>query len=43
MPQGLGTGGLFDNNIESPLVVQKGALHFDTYKKWGDISDILRQ
>lgn len=43
MPQGLGTGGLFDNNIESPLVVQKGALHFDMNKKWGDISDFLRQ
>lgn len=43
MPQGLGTGGLFDNNIESPLVVKKGALHFDMTKKWGDISAFLRQ
>lgn len=43
MPQGLGTGGLFDNNISSPLVVKKGALHYDTNKNWGDISAFLYQ
>lgn len=27
-PQGLGTGGLFVNNFESPLYIEKGALHY---------------
>lgn len=34
MPQGLGTGGLFTNNFESPLEVIKGALHYNTNKNW---------
>ncbi len=29
MPQGLGTGSLFTNNITSPLVVKNGALHYE--------------
>jgi L-alanine-DL-glutamate epimerase-like enolase superfamily enzyme len=36
MPQGLGTGGLFTNNIQSPLKVENGALHYDPRLKWGD-------
>lgn len=36
MPQGLGTGGLFTNNIESPLKVVQGALYHDPSLKWGD-------
>lgn len=34
MPQGLGTGGLFTNNFESPLYVSKGCLHYDKNKNW---------
>ncbi len=37
IPQGLGTGGLFSNNIESPLKVKKGALYYSKNKdgnKW---------
>ncbi|WP_100613032.1 o-succinylbenzoate synthase [Confluentibacter lentus] len=34
MPQGLGTGGLFTNNFDSPLVVKNGKLHYDNSKKW---------
>ncbi len=33
LPQGLGTGSLYTNNIESPLEVSNGALH---YKPTGD-------
>ncbi|MEN8186405.1 MAG: o-succinylbenzoate synthase [Bacteroidota bacterium] len=36
MPQGLGTGSLFINNIQSPLVVKKGALLYkvDSETNW---------
>lgn len=34
IPQGLGTGGLFTNNFESPLVVKDGTLTYNTTKKW---------
>jgi o-succinylbenzoate synthase len=38
--QGLGTGMLFHNNIDSPLVVQKGALVYDPTLSWSlDIID----
>ena len=30
IPQGLGTGGLFTNNIESPLIVENGFLKYNT-------------
>ncbi|MEN8123940.1 MAG: o-succinylbenzoate synthase [Bacteroidota bacterium] len=33
MPQGLGTGSLFTNNIASPLLVENGALHYKKYSK----------
>ena len=33
-PQGLGTGGLFTNNINSPLVVEKGVLRYDNALTW---------
>ncbi len=33
LPQGLGTGGLFTNNFESPLLVNKGCLHYDIKKQ----------
>jgi o-succinylbenzoate synthase len=34
LPQGLGTGGLFTNNFESPLTVKRGTLEYDKGKKW---------
>ncbi len=34
MPQGLGTGQLFTNNIPSPLYVDKAQLFFDEANKW---------
>ena len=34
MPQGLGTGGLFTNNFESPLQVKNGQLHYNPNLKW---------
>lgn len=32
MPQGLGTGGLFTNNFETPLEIKEGSLIFSTLK-----------
>ncbi|MEN8776531.1 MAG: o-succinylbenzoate synthase [Polaribacter sp.] len=34
LPQGLGTGSLFTNNLDSPLEVKNGALHYNNSKKW---------
>ena len=34
MAQGLGTGGLYSNNFESPLTVSQGQLCFDKNKNW---------
>ena len=34
MPQGLGTGALYTNNIESPLVVKNGQLWYGENLKW---------
>ncbi|MET2985241.1 o-succinylbenzoate synthase [Aureibaculum conchae] len=34
MPQGLGTGGLFTNNFDSPLDVKNGKLHYNPKLKW---------
>lgn len=34
LPQGLGTGSLFTNNIESPLEVVQGTLKYNTEKEW---------
>ena len=34
LPQGLGTGGLFTNNFESPLEVENGTLNYNNSKKW---------
>ena len=40
MPQGLGTGQLFTNNIESPLEVSEGHLIYNQSKKW-DLNELL--
>lgn len=34
LPQGLGTGALYKNNIPSPLEVRNGKIFYDTSKKW---------
>jgi len=34
MPQGLGTGGLFTNNFNSPLAVAQGGLRYDARASW---------
>ncbi|WP_103863943.1 o-succinylbenzoate synthase [Aquimarina sp. I32.4] len=34
IPQGLGTGALYTNNFESPLVVSQGTLTYDSQKEW---------
>ncbi len=34
MPQGLGTGGLYTNNIKSPLAVAKGNLYYKAEQNW---------
>ena len=39
LPQGLGTGGLFTNNFDSPLVVKNGTLRYNNKLNW-DISNL---
>jgi len=34
LPQGLGTGQLYTNNIPSPLTMQRGGLYYDKKKVW---------
>ncbi|TRO65348.1 o-succinylbenzoate synthase [Christiangramia sabulilitoris] len=34
LPQGLGTGGLYTNNFESPLEVENGNIHYNPSKHW---------
>ena len=34
IPQGLGTGGLYTNNIDAPLEIDKGSLKYNNSKKW---------
>lgn len=34
MPQGLGTGGLYTNNFDCPLQIEKGTLTYNTKQKW---------
>ena len=36
LPQGLGTGQLFHNNIDSPLSIKKGHIFYNQQKKWDD-------
>ncbi|MEO1653211.1 MAG: o-succinylbenzoate synthase, partial [Bacteroidota bacterium] len=37
LPQGLGTGGLYHNNIDSPLTLQGEYISYDPQKAWGTI------
>ncbi|WP_298148680.1 o-succinylbenzoate synthase [Flavobacterium sp.] len=41
IPQGLGTGALYDNNFDSPLEVKSGFLNFRSTFSW-ELSDVLR-
>lgn len=34
LPQGLGTGAIYENNIRSPLLVKNGHIFYDTSLKW---------
>jgi hypothetical protein len=34
LPQGLGTGQLYHNNIPSPLLIEKGHLRYDSQQSW---------
>lgn len=34
MPQGLGTGGLYHNNVASPLTVYRGGIHYNNDASW---------
>lgn len=38
LPQGLGTGQLFRNNIDSPLSIEKGHIFYDQAKDWDNSS-----
>lgn len=42
LPQGLGTGSLFTNNMNSPLFVEKGALHYSNEGKWQKLEQFLK-
>lgn len=35
MPQGLGTGSIYQNNISSPLKVRRGSIYYDNQSDWG--------
>lgn len=39
MYQGLGTGQLYHNNVESPLTIESGKIFWDKAKSWGKIMD----
>ena len=42
MPQGLGTGQLYTNNIESPLIVEDGRIHYKQDGQW-DLSNLMNR
>jgi O-succinylbenzoate synthase len=39
LSQGLGTGQIYSNNIDSPLTVENGQLHYNKAAFWGKIDD----
>jgi L-alanine-DL-glutamate epimerase-like enolase superfamily enzyme len=39
VPQGLGTGKIFENNVKSPLSVERGSLFWDPAGSWQDNPD----
>jgi O-succinylbenzoate synthase len=34
LPQGLGTGAIYQNNVESPLTVSNGHIFYDVSRTW---------
>lgn len=38
LPQGLGTGSLYQNNIQSPLVLKGPHMYYQTDHAWGDLN-----
>lgn len=40
LPQGLGTGQLYHNNISSPLIIRNASLWYDAEVGWGDVKNI---
>ena len=36
VPQGLGTGGIYENNIRAPLTVKDGSISYDESEQWDD-------
>ena len=34
LPQGLGTGGLYTNNFDCPLYIEKGRIHYNPNENW---------
>lgn len=41
LPQGLGTGQLYHNNIDSPLTINNGKLVYDQTQTWGEIQSFF--
>lgn len=41
LPQGLGTGQIFNNNFQSPLVVKDACLHYSQETLWESFQDFL--
>ena len=41
LPQGLGTGQLYHNNISSPLTISNGTLFYGEQSEWGDIAGLF--
>ena len=41
MPQGLGTGSLFTNNLPSPLEVKNGSIYYSQMRKWENIESLF--
>ncbi|MFD2200710.1 o-succinylbenzoate synthase [Shivajiella indica] len=37
MPQGLGTGQLYQNNLDSPLTIKEGQIYYEKEKGWGEL------
>ena len=40
LPQGLGTGTIYDNNFESPLTVKDGNIFYDQNADWGSVGEV---
>ncbi len=38
LPQGLGTGSLYDNNVDSPLEVVRDFIHYNQSKNWEELN-----